>query len=39
MFFDDGVRNIDYILAWEVPKKKASAMYISILNMRYQNLS
>ena len=22
MFFDDGVRRIDYILAWEVPEKK-----------------
>ena len=22
MFFDDGIRRIDYILAWEVPEKK-----------------
>ena len=22
MFFDDGIRRIDFILAWEVPEKK-----------------
>ena len=34
MFFDDGVRRIDYILTWEVTEKKSTAMYICILMVK-----